>query len=127
MKGINYRHDVMHSEFNFRLLQLRIPHFEKRGCFSTLAVADVTAGGIVDVPLAQTGEGIAECELLKWFVQEVSDDCGFRFIMSIFISWIVYIWLSLVECSLFVDFISLCIVFNMPVMILMNIALLDKM
>jgi 2-oxoisovalerate dehydrogenase E2 component (dihydrolipoyl transacylase) len=30
-------------------------------------------GGIVDVPLAQTGEGIAECELLKWFVQEVSE------------------------------------------------------
>lgn len=28
--------------------------------------------GIVDVPLAQTGEGIAECELLKWYVQEVS-------------------------------------------------------
>lgn len=28
--------------------------------------------GMVDVPLAQTGEGIAECELLKWFVQEVS-------------------------------------------------------
>ncbi|KAH9305608.1 hypothetical protein KI387_010012, partial [Taxus chinensis] len=27
-------------------------------------------GGIVEVPLAQTGEGIAECELLKWFVQE---------------------------------------------------------
>ncbi|GLJ10851.1 hypothetical protein SUGI_0136580 [Cryptomeria japonica] len=27
-------------------------------------------GGIVGVPLAQTGEGIAECELLKWFVQE---------------------------------------------------------
>lgn len=29
-------------------------------------------GGIVDVPLAQTGEGIAECELIRWFVQEVS-------------------------------------------------------
>lgn len=32
-----------------------------------------TAGpitGIVEVPLAQTGEGIAECELLQWFVQE---------------------------------------------------------
>lgn len=43
--------------------------------FSSEAVADVAAGvngnGIVDVPLAQTGEGIAECELLKWFVQEV--------------------------------------------------------
>ena len=34
-----------------------------------------TAGpiaGIVEVPLAQTGEGNAECELLQWFVQEVS-------------------------------------------------------
>jgi hypothetical protein len=28
--------------------------------------------GLIDVPLAQTGEGIAECELLKWFVKEVS-------------------------------------------------------
>lgn len=35
-----------------------------RCCFSSHALADV------DVPLAQTGEGIAECELLKWFVQE---------------------------------------------------------
>lgn len=45
----------------------------KRSWFSSQAMADVTAGGngIVDVPLAQTGEGIAECELLKWFVQEV--------------------------------------------------------
>ncbi|KAJ3676129.1 hypothetical protein LUZ60_003541 [Juncus effusus] len=31
----------------------------------------VAVGGeVVEVPLAQTGEGIAECELLKWFVQE---------------------------------------------------------
>lgn len=28
-------------------------------------------GGIVEVPLAQTGEGIADCELLRWFVAEV--------------------------------------------------------
>ncbi|KAB2599377.1 lipoamide acyltransferase component of branched-chain alpha-keto acid dehydrogenase complex [Pyrus ussuriensis x Pyrus communis] len=38
-------------------------------------MADVAAGGngngIVEVPLAQTGEGIAECKLLKWFVREV--------------------------------------------------------
>ncbi|XP_073122094.1 lipoamide acyltransferase component of branched-chain alpha-keto acid dehydrogenase complex, mitochondrial isoform X2 [Henckelia pumila] len=33
-------------------------------------MADLPVGGLVDVPLAQTGEGIAECELLKWFVQE---------------------------------------------------------
>lgn len=30
----------------------------------------MAASGLVDVPLAQTGEGIAECELLKWFVLE---------------------------------------------------------
>ncbi|KAL3829351.1 hypothetical protein ACJIZ3_018153 [Penstemon smallii] len=47
----------------------------KGGCcsFTSEALADhlpVVSGGMVDVPLAQTGEGIAECELLKWFVQE---------------------------------------------------------
>lgn len=40
--------------------------------FSSDALRDVPVAGMVDVPLAQTGEGIAECELLKWFVQEVS-------------------------------------------------------
>lgn len=30
------------------------------------------AAELVEVPLAQTGEGIAECELLRWFVNEVS-------------------------------------------------------
>lgn len=45
--------------------------------FSSNAVADLPMNGMVDVPLAQTGEGIAECELLKWFVQEVSH--GYRF------------------------------------------------
>lgn len=45
----------------------------KTYCFSTEAAVDLSTGAIVDVPLAQTGEGIAECELLKWFVQEVSD------------------------------------------------------
>lgn len=39
-------------------------------CFSAQPVLDIPAGNIVDVPLAQTGEGIAECELLKWYVQE---------------------------------------------------------
>ncbi|KAL2922954.1 Lipoamide acyltransferase component of branched-chain alpha-keto acid dehydrogenase complex mitochondrial, partial [Bienertia sinuspersici] len=39
-------------------------------CFATHAAIEHTSGGMVDVPLAQTGEGIAECELLKWFVQE---------------------------------------------------------
>lgn len=42
------------------------------GCwFSSKALADLPVGGIVDVELAQTGEGIAECELIKWFVHEV--------------------------------------------------------
>jgi len=42
--------------------------------FSSQASVDVgTSAGIVDVPLAQTGEGIAECELLKWFVKEASE------------------------------------------------------
>lgn len=38
--------------------------------FSTQARASNPEGGIMDVPLAQTGEGIAECELIRWFVQE---------------------------------------------------------
>ncbi|XP_050219917.1 lipoamide acyltransferase component of branched-chain alpha-keto acid dehydrogenase complex, mitochondrial isoform X2 [Mercurialis annua] len=38
--------------------------------FTSHALADVQVGRVVDVPLAQTGEGIAECEVLKWFVQE---------------------------------------------------------
>ncbi|RYR76401.1 hypothetical protein Ahy_A01g000985 isoform C [Arachis hypogaea] len=39
-------------------------------CFSTQPALELPAGKIVDVPLAQTGEGIVECELLKWHVQE---------------------------------------------------------
>ncbi|XP_042476143.1 lipoamide acyltransferase component of branched-chain alpha-keto acid dehydrogenase complex, mitochondrial-like [Macadamia integrifolia] len=42
----------------------------KRWFSSTQALVDLPVRGIVEVPLAQTGEGIAECELLKWFVQE---------------------------------------------------------
>ncbi|KAI4375748.1 hypothetical protein MLD38_013576 [Melastoma candidum] len=38
--------------------------------FSSVTLEDVPVQGIVDVPLAQTGEGIAECELIRWFVQE---------------------------------------------------------
>lgn len=41
-------------------------------CFSAQPVLDIPVGNLVEVPLAQTGEGIAECELLKWYVQEVS-------------------------------------------------------
>lgn len=44
----------------------------KRFWFSSNAAAEALCGGLVDVPLAQTGEGIAECELLKWYVKEVS-------------------------------------------------------
>eukprot|EP00262_Sarcandra_glabra_P000702 TRINITY_DN10827_c0_g1_i1.p1 TRINITY_DN10827_c0_g1~~TRINITY_DN10827_c0_g1_i1.p1 ORF type:complete len:508 (-),score=79.52 TRINITY_DN10827_c0_g1_i1:92-1615(-) len=49
---------------------LKNSYVTKKCCFSSQAWVDVPTGGIVDVPLAQTGEGIAECELLKWFVQE---------------------------------------------------------
>lgn len=42
----------------------------KRCCFSSHAMVENVESGLVDVPLAQTGEGIAECELLRWFVQE---------------------------------------------------------
>ncbi|KAF2615136.1 hypothetical protein F2Q70_00009697 [Brassica cretica] len=35
-----------------------------------MAIDSNAGGGFIDVPLAQTGEGIAECELLKWFVNE---------------------------------------------------------
>jgi len=43
-----------------------------RSWFSNEAMATDSNSGLIDVPLAQTGEGIAECELLKWFVKEVS-------------------------------------------------------
>lgn len=43
-----------------------------RSWFSNEAMAIDSDAGLIDVPLAQTGEGIAECELLKWFVKEVS-------------------------------------------------------
>ncbi|QCD79998.1 2-oxoisovalerate dehydrogenase E2 component [Vigna unguiculata] len=41
-----------------------------RCLFCTQPALDLPASKLVDVPLAQTGEGIAECELLKWYVQE---------------------------------------------------------
>ncbi|XP_051127850.1 lipoamide acyltransferase component of branched-chain alpha-keto acid dehydrogenase complex, mitochondrial [Andrographis paniculata] len=45
--------------------------FGIKGCFfATQSAADLPISGDIDVPLAQTGEGIAECELLKWFVEE---------------------------------------------------------
>ncbi|XP_072974922.1 lipoamide acyltransferase component of branched-chain alpha-keto acid dehydrogenase complex, mitochondrial [Typha angustifolia] len=42
----------------------------KRRWLSSQGWVDVPSGEVVEVPLAQTGEGIAECELLKWFVEE---------------------------------------------------------
>ncbi|XWS14106.1 hypothetical protein CRYUN_Cryun36dG0094600 [Craigia yunnanensis] len=51
-------------------VNFNIPYLVNRCQFSSNAVADLPMNGTVDVPLAQTGEGIAECELLKWFVQE---------------------------------------------------------
>ncbi|CAO2173846.1 unnamed protein product, partial [Urochloa humidicola] len=45
----------------------------KRWLASEASAAPAPAGEaaeLVEVPLAQTGEGIAECELLRWFVAE---------------------------------------------------------
>ncbi|KAL2653774.1 hypothetical protein R1flu_021902 [Riccia fluitans] len=38
--------------------------------YSTVPEPKIDQGGIVPIPLAQTGEGIADCELLRWYVQE---------------------------------------------------------
>ncbi|GAV64152.1 2-oxoacid_dh domain-containing protein/Biotin_lipoyl domain-containing protein/E3_binding domain-containing protein [Cephalotus follicularis] len=67
-----------HSAVSFRVYSNRgvdlnnLNRVKNRCWFSSEALADnvPVSGGVVDVPLAQTGEGIAECELLKWFVQE---------------------------------------------------------
>ena len=55
-------------------MQLSLHKFFNACHYTSHAAVDHQVGGIVDVPLAQTGEGIAECELLKWFVQEVSQN-----------------------------------------------------
>lgn len=47
----------------------------KRCCFSSQAWVEPPEQSVIEVPLAQTGEGIAECELLRWFVQEVRSLC----------------------------------------------------
>jgi hypothetical protein len=49
----------------------RWPQGHGRRFFASEASA-AEASELVEVPLAQTGEGIAECELLRWFVAEVS-------------------------------------------------------
>lgn len=42
-----------------------------RGFFTST----VLGGSVVSFPLAQTGEGISECELMQWFVK-VGADCA---------------------------------------------------
>ncbi|KAK3160725.1 hypothetical protein QOZ80_1BG0063560 [Eleusine coracana subsp. coracana] len=42
----------------------------RRWLGSEASAAPEPAAELVEVPLAQTGEGIAECELLRWFVSE---------------------------------------------------------
>ncbi|XP_068661700.1 lipoamide acyltransferase component of branched-chain alpha-keto acid dehydrogenase complex, mitochondrial [Aristolochia californica] len=49
---------------------INYPCMSPRSYFSTETWIRPPTEEIVEVPLAQTGEGIAECELLKWFVQE---------------------------------------------------------
>jgi len=53
----------------------RWPQGHGRRCFASEASAAQAPPGeaseLMEVPLAQTGEGIAECELLRWFVAEV--------------------------------------------------------
>ena len=51
-----------------------------------MAIDSNAAGGFIDVPLVQTGEGIAECELLKWFVNEVKSFSLSSFFLNIGIS-----------------------------------------
>uniref|UniRef100_A0A5B7C1U6 Dihydrolipoamide acetyltransferase component of pyruvate dehydrogenase complex n=1 Tax=Davidia involucrata TaxID=16924 RepID=A0A5B7C1U6_DAVIN len=51
-------------------INFNIPYGMKKCSFSSHALVELPVDGLVDVPLAQTGEGIAECELLKWFVHE---------------------------------------------------------
>ncbi|KAF7146088.1 hypothetical protein RHSIM_Rhsim04G0224800 [Rhododendron simsii] len=66
-------HNAPHSSVGFgsnKRTDLNIPHELRGCCFSTQASMELQVCEIVDVPLAQTGEGIAECELIKWYVQE---------------------------------------------------------
>lgn len=62
-----YKSRSLHSAD--KLNYVKISYDMNRCFFSSQAMVDVPIDGIVDIPLAQTGEGIAECELLKWFVQ----------------------------------------------------------
>ncbi|PWA86278.1 2-oxoacid dehydrogenases acyltransferase family protein [Artemisia annua] len=57
-------------EYNGMVLQLNNLYNVNGRYFSNSAVDSQPIDGIVDIPLAQTDEGITECELLKWFVNE---------------------------------------------------------
>ncbi|KAJ1692096.1 hypothetical protein LUZ63_008794 [Rhynchospora breviuscula] len=62
----------LYSQFP-KLTATSISHDRRWYSYSTnlgQAQAISSGGELVEVPLAQTGEGIAECELLKWFVQQ---------------------------------------------------------
>jgi hypothetical protein len=48
-------------------------------------------GGIVEIELAQTGEGIADCELIRWFVKEVHKFSTFQRVLGcLLVSWLWY-------------------------------------
>jgi hypothetical protein len=48
-------------------------------------------GGILEIELAQTGEGIADCELIRWFVKEVQKFTTFqRVVGCLLVSWLWY-------------------------------------
>jgi hypothetical protein len=48
-------------------------------------------GGIVEIELAQTGEGIADCELIRWFVKEVQKFTTFQRVLGcLLVSWLRY-------------------------------------
>lgn len=56
----------------FPSVALPLMEMQKRFNSSEVRVAEgvQATGGIVEIPLAQTGEGIADCELIQWFVSE---------------------------------------------------------
>eukprot|EP00250_Pteridium_aquilinum_P012788 c20947_g1_i1 orf=21-1643(-) len=66
------------ATFQFRALTTRdrclaggcFVNFHTKLEFSTCAPHAAEPRGIIEVPLAQTGEGIADCELLSWLVNE---------------------------------------------------------
>uniref|UniRef100_A0A453AHW6 Dihydrolipoamide acetyltransferase component of pyruvate dehydrogenase complex n=1 Tax=Aegilops tauschii subsp. strangulata TaxID=200361 RepID=A0A453AHW6_AEGTS len=53
-----------------RLFHAAAVRWGSRSLASDASAAREPSAELVEVPLAQTGEGIAECELLRWFVSE---------------------------------------------------------